>query len=254
MSDPASTNVRRTHSPRVKLLDWDSNFFGIQIASLDLDGASDDDIRAAEAEARAAGVQCLYSSLDPADAEATVRVQMLGYRLVDVATTSELSLREPPIPRPEEITVRQGTVDDLETLQPMIDKLAGWSRFAVDPRFGRQAAQRLQTAHLCRAASAEDDKHSLILAEGASGPLAFVTRSHQPKPRVDGVVSTTRGAKAGAYLFEDARAWAKPANLLGGPIAARNVRALRFISQCGYRVRWVRYVYHRWLDEDGTQP
>lgn len=250
MSAQTSKDHHRTSSPRLEMMDWDSEFFGIRIASLDLDGASDDSIRVVEEEARAAGVQCLYGVLDPVDAEATVRVQTLGYRLVDVATTSEFSPRKPPIPRPDGIEVRPGTVDDLEMLQPMIEQLADWSRFAVDPRFGRQAAQRLQTAHLRRAASSKDDKHSLILAVDASGPLAFVTRSHQPKPRVDGVVATTRGAKAGAYLFEDARAWAKPASLLGGPIAARNVRALRFISQCGYRVRWVRYLYHRWLDED----
>ena len=36
--------------------------------------------------------------------------------------------------------------------------------------------------------------------------------------------------------------------LLGGPIAARNVPALRYVSHCFYRVCEVRYLYHRWLD------
>ena len=36
---------------------------------------------------------------------------------------------------------------------------------------------------------------------------------------------------------------------LGGPIAARNVAALRFVGGCNYRPRRVRYIYHRWLDE-----
>ena len=49
-----------------------------------------------------------------------------------------------------------------------------------------------------------------------------------------------------------ARAWAGEQPLLGGPIAARNVNALRYVSHCGYRVSSVRYLYHRWFD-DGTE-
>lgn len=253
MSDSTSDPPRRAETPRLEMLDWDSDFFGIRIASLNLDGATDSSIRAAEAEAHAAGVQCLYGGLDPVDINATIRVQMLGYRLVDVATTSQLAPREATIPRPDGIEVRRGTEADLSRLQPMIDQLAEWSRFAVDPRFGLEAARRLQSAHARRAASADNDTHSLVVAENASGPLAFVTRSHHPAPRVDGVGATARGARAGAYLFEDARAWANPATLLGGPIATRNVRALRYINRCGYRLWQVRYLYHRWLDEDRTK-
>ncbi len=37
---------------------------------------------------------------------------------------------------------------------------------------------------------------------------------------------------------------------LGGPIAARNIAALRFVDACHYRVTRIRYLFHRWLDED----
>ncbi len=71
-----------------------------------------------------------------------------------------------------------------------------------------------------------------------------------PTPRVDAVGTTRRGSGAARYLVQEARAWAGDQALLGGPIAARNVPALRYVSHCSYRVCKVEYLYHRWLDED----
>ncbi|MEY2458765.1 MAG: hypothetical protein QOG30_595, partial [Acidimicrobiaceae bacterium] len=54
-------------------------------------------------------------------------------------------------------------------------------------------------------------------------------------------------------LIEDARRWAGDRPLLGGPIAARNINALRYVSHCGYRVAEVRYLYHRWIDDTASR-
>ena len=232
-------------------LPWDSDFFGVPIGRVALDGADATGLTTVEAEARRLGIVCLYGSLDPIDAQATELVQQHGWRFVDAPTTFDLKLDEPPIPKPEGVRFRVGTVDDVPRVAHIARSMADWSRYAVDPRFGLAAARKLQDAWLDRAARAEDGVHSLMVAEdeGDGEVVAFIGRVLTPSPRVDAVGTTRRGSGAARYLIEEARAWAGDQALLGGPIAARNVPALRYVSHCGYRVCRVEYVYHRWLDE-----
>lgn len=231
-------------------LPWDSDFFGIPIGRVDLDGATEGDLVQVEREARAAGIVCLYGSLDPAEAQLSLRVQHLGWRFVEAAVMSSLKPQMPPLPKPPGMVFRPGTPADLEQMGDVIARLAEWSRFALDPRFGADAALRLQHAGIERAANDQTGEHSLVVAEDHTGIVAFITRRRHPEPVIDTIGTTARGSGAAQHLIEVTRPWAgtgKP--LLGGPIATRNVIATRFVTNAGYRVTWVRYLYHRWLDE-----
>jgi len=235
---------------RLELLDWDSEFFGFPIGSADLAAADRDQLTAIDAEARSLGIRCLYGALEPTEAPNSILLQECGWRLVEAATMFDLRTDEPPIPCPDGVVVRIGTTDDLDPLADAIERLAPWSRFAADPRFGIEAARRLQWAATERAARDTSGQHELVVADLFDHPVAFITRCLEPSPRVDAVGTTAEGSGAARYLIEHARAWAGDVALLGGPIAARNVHALRYVSHCGYRVRAVTYKYHRWLDDE----
>jgi dTDP-4-amino-4,6-dideoxy-D-galactose acyltransferase len=231
-------------------LPWDSEFFGFAIGRIDLDDLDPEAVLAVEAEARSAGITCLYGSADPEDAERSVLLQRLGWRFVEAATLFSLRPDEPPIPRPPGITFRPGTPDDLPRMDALVARLARWSRYAADPRFGVDQALRLQRAWIARAAGCETGEYSLMVAEDERGIVSFISRCATPQPVVDTVGTSAAGSGSARYLIEDARAWAGEGELLGGPIAARNVNALRYVGHCGYRVKQVRYLYHRWLDEE----
>ena len=235
---------------RLEPLHWDTGFFGFGIGRvIDFDPSDEGAVRAMEHEAKTAGIICLYASLDPIESTATVLAQRLGYRFVDAATLFHLPLEEASIPHPDGIEVRIGDEADLDQISDMIESLAPWSRFAVDPRFGTEQARRLQHAMTRRAATCSDGSRALVVAENEHGIEAFITRTTQPEPRVDAVGTRARGSGSSRYLIEHARIWARPGPLLGGPIAARNVNALRYVRNCGYHVDEVTYLYHRWLDE-----
>jgi dTDP-4-amino-4,6-dideoxy-D-galactose acyltransferase len=229
-------------------LSWDSEFFGFPIARVVLDDADETSLREVAHEARAAGITCLYGYLDALNVHLSYTIQALGWRLVDVATTFSLSLREPPIARPPETEFRVGTVADVEAVTEIAEQMAEWSRFAADPRFGIEAARRLQRSWVDRAVGPSED-HTLMVAEQESGIVALIGRVATPQPRVDAVGTTKRGSGAARYLIQGSREWAHPEPLLGGPIASRNVAALRYVSHCGYRASKVEYLYHHWLDE-----
>jgi dTDP-4-amino-4,6-dideoxy-D-galactose acyltransferase len=233
----------------VEALAWDTEFFGFPVGRVSLDGADAQTLAKLDDDARDLGLLCLYGSLDPIDAQTSYLVQQHGYRFVDAATTFDLKLHEPPIPQPPGVSVRLGDADDLPGMADMITKLGDWSRFAVDPRFGPEVARRMQAAWIERAATCGTGEYQLVVAEDDTGIIAFISRAAEPHPVVDTVGTTAQGSGAARYLIEDARSWAGDKPLLGGPIAARNVNALRYVSHCNYRVCKVRYLYHRWLDE-----
>ena len=153
----------------VEPLAWDSEFFGVPIARVDLNGASVETLRRIDEEARDEGIACLFGSLDPDDPETPYRVQVCGHRLVEVAVTLRRPAGLPFEPRPSASRARRGTLDDVPRLTEAIATLAPWSRFAVDPHFGPEAARRMHEAWVQRAARADDDERMLAVAEDESG-------------------------------------------------------------------------------------
>jgi hypothetical protein len=236
----------------IETLTWDTEFFGFPIGRARLDGATPAALDAIDEAARARGLTCLYGSVDPVDTATTFLVQEHGWRLVEVA----MMLDRPawiPVYRPEtESVVRLGTPDDVPALSGAIDQLAPWSRFAVDPGFGVEAARRLHEAWVQRAARGDDGRF-LHIAEDSQGISGFTTGRWVDRPHID-LIATTRPAKGVAELLvaylQDR---CDGVNWLGGPIAARNVASLRFCEHAGLRIVGSTYHFHRWF-EDGRTP
>lgn len=231
-------------------LPWDTEFFGVGIGRIEPGHGDAAAIAAVEDQAAAQGISCLYATVDPTDVALTVRLQQMGYLLVEVAldlihATSKL------VPTPvSSAVIRDGTPDDLEALTPQLDRLAPWSRYAVDPRFGADAARRLQAAWAARAVGPDPDRFLLVAEEGEE-IVGFCTGTTSPDelPRID-LIATTRPGRQVAEHLVDARFDGFPAGpSMGGPIAARNVASLRFVLGMGYKISTTRYLYHRWLDQ-----
>ena len=110
-------------------------------------------------------------------------------------------------------------------------------RLAEDDAFRRRLRRMQQTweaLDLLPQASVGDaftsSTMTLVVAEQEGEIVAFTGRVDEP-PRVDAVGTTRRGSGAARYLIEEARSWAGDRSLLGGPIAARNIATLRYVSQ-----------------------
>jgi hypothetical protein len=233
----------------IEPLAWDSEFFGVPIARVELTGATAETLRAVDSEARAAGIACLYGSMDPTDGSAAHLVQGFGHRLVEVALRFERP-DVPFTPKPSPTTVRRGTVDDLPDLEPAVETLAPWSRFAADPRFGPDAARRMHEAWMERAARDDSDERALYIACDDDGVTGVATFVRTPVPRVDTKGVTKLGTGAADALMVALFEWAGGGPTEAGPCAARNIAPLRYLERCGFRVCRTSYLFHRWLDEE----
>jgi hypothetical protein len=238
-----------------RLLSWDTEFFGFAIGEIEVEGLDGPTIAKAEDDARYEGVRCLYAEADGNAVGSIDMLQRLGYRLMEVAV--ELEHRANVDPPPTRARVRRGTVDDVPDLDALLELVAPWSRFAVDPRFGLDAARAMHRAWLERAATQADGR-SLLLAEHDGRITGVLTTSWADdpsgsdgrRPRIDLIASNEPRSGAAPAMVAHAIASFGPTPSLAGPIAARNVASLRFSENMGYRVTRAEYRYHRWLDED----
>lgn len=241
----------------VQRLDWDTEFFGLPIGRLVIDDHDDDDdhdaglaaVRVATEQAAAEGISCLYASVDPSRRALAIALAQAGFMVMEVGMDLVRPAKRPDHLPSTDSVARFGSLDDLPALADEIALMAPWSRFAMDPRFGLEAARRMHHAWVERAAG-PDPHRWLVVAEDDQGISGFSTMSRLPDqdPRIDLIASTRPGSGAAYAIvdfehehFGDVRNW-------GGPIAARNVASLRFVENLGYRVGRVQYVYHRWLD------
>lgn len=231
----------------IEPLPWDTEFFGIPIGRVSLDGADAERLASIDAEAREMGIACLYGSLDPTDDEANRWVQRFGHRLVEVALTFERS-EGPFVPRPCASTARRGTLDDIADLESPIRTLAPWSRFGSDPRFGQEAAYRMHRAWIERAARGGAER-ALFVAADADGLIGVATAVRSPVPRLDLAAVTKPSLGSIDVLFAAFMDWAGGGDVQAGPCAARNLAPLRTLERWGFRVCQSRYLFHRWLDE-----
>jgi hypothetical protein len=237
----------------VEPLAWDTEFFGFPIGRANIQGATIESLRAIEVEARELGLLCLYGALGPVDGDTASLVQAFGHRLVEVA----IAFGRPAVPftpKPTASTVRRGTMADLPLLEDAIATLAPWSRFATDPRFGPQAAQRMFHAWVERA-SRDGEEYMLLISEDDTGITGVSTHVRTPVPRVDLMGVLEQGSGASWALMDGLVEWADGGPIEAGPCAARNIAPLRFLEHCGFRIVRTQYLFHRWLDEDaGTAP
>jgi hypothetical protein len=236
----------------IEILEWDSEFFGVAIGRVCLDGATPKALAVIDDEARNLGLQCLYGTLNASEEhEATTAyvAQQCGHRLVEVAQLFARRAGPYVPPKPTTATVRRGTIDDIQHLDGAFEVLAPWSRFGADPRFGLGAAQRMHRAWVERAAR-DADERLLAIAEDESGIIGVSTNVRSPIPRVDFMGVTKPGSGAAQALMGALMEWADEGETEAGPAAARNIAVLRYVEGCGFRVSRVQYLFHRWLDED----
>jgi GNAT superfamily N-acetyltransferase len=128
----------------------------------------------------------------------------------------------------------------------VIDTLAPWSRFAVDPKFGVDAARRMYVAWLEK--SAESESELVAVAVRGTDPVGVITVEGGPSPKIGLVGASETGVGIGSLLMNTAVDWAQDhARTLSVTTQARNVAALRFYGRHDFEMKAARYVYHLWL-------
>lgn len=238
----------------VRLLDWDTEFFGFPVAELHVGHAAGRDLQSALEIAKCRNVSLLVcKSDDPVDWPEGVEAH-----LVDVAQslTFDLAAGDRSDFGGASLPI---TVHDAPELTPDIDRLARlagtFSRFYADPRFPKHLADRMFETWPRRTLT-DPDQFRLHVATADDGRLAGILVSQiqgeAGRPSLLAVDRAFRGREYGLTegFFLAAWQWFESRGVTEGRVVTqrRNRAAIAAYSALGWKLAGVEHVYHVWLN------
>jgi dTDP-4-amino-4,6-dideoxy-D-galactose acyltransferase len=234
--------------PGCRILEWDSEFFGITIARIEPTALIENG-RAVMDWCQTA-VDCGYLLADAADQAAIDAAQAHGFRLIDVRLTLETSLAgRDRVEVPSSATVRTAAARDLERLQAIARVSHRDTRFYIDGRFDRSRCDAMYELWITKSCSGWADH--VVVAEVGGQAAGYVTCHRRGDAGEIGLVAVAdahRGAGLGMAMTLAALRWFydNGATRISVVTQARNAAGLRLYQRAGFAVRDVELSFHRW--------
>lgn len=222
-----------------RFLDWDSAFFGVRIARIDVAEPSAEVIARADEWCRREQIACLYVLADRRmDA-------MAGSEPVDVRVTLGTdSLGDVSQPRG---AVRDATLADIPALRALAATNHHDTRFYADVRFAAQADQLYED---WIEKSVRGGAAAVLIPDepGVTGYITCVDDGDGARIGLLGVATPARGRGLGRALIGAALDWfsASRPGSVSVVTQGRNTAARRAYEACGFAVVRTQYWYHRW--------
>lgn len=229
-------------------LDWDSNFWGIQIGRLVENRLDAQTVLNSLQWCADHRIDCLYYLADASDLISIREAENGGFRYADIRVTytKELSAGD----HQEDSSIRFALKSDLDHLLPIAGSAYRCSRFYSDPNFDRIRCNEFYKTWLAN--SLAGYASAIWVAAPANTPQGYVT-CHRPSAQVGqigliGISEQSRGQGIGEKLLVSVERWLLDQGALSACVVTqgRNLSAQRFYEKCGYRVSSVQLWMHWW--------
>jgi len=244
MSAAAPKNVAR-------FLEWDTQFFGVRIATIELDAISDADWRQQLAWCQLERIQCLYVLRNTKDNVAARNTGLIDAGHVDLRTTFERATLPLPGSKPCKATFRPARASDTPALRAMAMTAHKDSRFWKDPRFPRERCEELYGTWIERSIQGWAD--AVFVAEMEGSPVGYIT-GHVREGQVAeiglvAVAEARRGERIGGALVREALCWAEYCGLGRTRVVTQgeNTPAVLLYAAAGFETTLTQHWYHLWF-------
>ncbi|HML22657.1 MAG TPA: GNAT family N-acetyltransferase [Aggregatilinea sp.] len=231
-----------------RALPWDSEFFGRRIGRVVPTRLTPDEMARALAWADQEQIDCLYLLADFSDRDTIRLVENNGFRLMDLRTLLDRTLKDEIPPAAPEI--RPWQPDDLPVLRKVARGSYRDSRFYFDERFPDAQCDTLYETWIEK--SCHGYAEQVLVAEyqgAAAGYISCHIRDGVGDIGLVGVDERAQGRGLGRSLVMGSLAWFKSQGLDRVTVVTqgRNIPAQRLYQRCGFMTRSVELWYHRWF-------
>ena len=242
----------------VRVLDWDSAFFGLRIATLAAEVRSEDDLQAALQWCQAERVACLYVLSEGHELNKRAWLARHGALEVDVRTTLSTTVTVTPATASQQTAaVRVARPEDLPALEGLARTAHGDSRFWNDPHFAREHCAELYATWIRKAVQGQADAVFVAtLGAQAVGYISCHARGSGADAHAEiglvAVAEAARGQGRGGALVRAALLWAQARGLTRTSVVTqgRNAAALRLYAAHSFVVQRQQVWQHLWLSHD----
>jgi dTDP-4-amino-4,6-dideoxy-D-galactose acyltransferase len=243
-----------TTSSDCRILEWDSEFFGLRIASLGPVALTENGLTRVVEWCRTQRVECLYVLSDSNDANGIRLLEDAGARVVDVRMTFDRAMSgsiAPPA-RP----ARASREDDIPALRELAAISHTNSRFWSDERFPRARCAELYATWIEKSCRGWADR--VFVAEAENKPAGYISCHLRDERRGEiGIVAVApfaQGRGLGGALLDTGLAWfaAQRCDQVTVVTQGRNAAAQRLYQSRGFLTASVRVWHHLWFTPDET--
>lgn len=239
-------------APTLRVLDWDSLFFGRRIATIVGEPRGPEDLAVVIEAASAQGVECTYVLCDLHSTAAIQALESVGARLVDVRMTFERGLSTLAATTGD-TAIRPARPADIPALRELAAASHGSSRFYADGRFPKALCDEMFATWIERSCTGWADTVQVAEVDGrASGYTTGHVRENgrgeiglvSVDPRAQGHGFGSKLVAASLQVLRDRGVTSTTVVTQG-----RNIGAQRLYQGQGFRTQRVQTWHHLWLDE-----
>jgi ribosomal protein S18 acetylase RimI-like enzyme len=253
MSSAAQHPEREDSSRLARVNEWDSDFFGVRIATVAARELNEDVAAAVLDWARANRIACLYYLAGAGDAASIRHAQDHGFRLVDIRLTMSRRVDSPPLPAIAGERVRHATDADAAPLERIARESHTNTRFHADAGFDPDRSRELYAIWIRDSITGRLADRVLVVDE-PDGPAGYVAlrldASGTGHIALIAVSATRRGQGHGERLVVEGIRWLASRGASRVEVITQGAEAdsIRFYERCGFSVLRVELWFHRWLD------
>jgi len=230
-------------------LEWDSNFFGVRIARLNIARLDEQTVVDALQWCRSNRIDCLYFLADSDHAATAILAEKNGFHLTDVRMTFENPLTQSETP-PAHETIRLAREEDLAALREIARNTHRDSRFYFDDHFDRAKCDQLYATWIEN--SFRGFAQAVLVADVANAPAAYLTchlKDGVSQIGLLGVGAQHQGRGLGTKLVQQFLTWSRQQNAQRATVVTqgRNLAAQRLYQRNRFVTASLRLWYHHWV-------
>lgn len=236
----------------VQLLTWDSEFFGLRVASINGNKLSKEEDLEIQEWCRDNRIDCLCFLAESSDAR-TIRVaEESGFHFVDIRITLDLTIAAmPSVWKPQSASIRLADVTDIPALRPIAACNHLGSRFYSDGRFPRERCDELYATWIEKSCTGFAEAVLVPVTDGeAVGYLSCHLRDTGiGQIGLVGIARPFRGKGLGQQLLDESLCWFAAAGVSQVAVVTQgsNISAQRLYQGSGFMTKSVQVWYHKWF-------
>jgi dTDP-4-amino-4,6-dideoxy-D-galactose acyltransferase len=236
-----------------QFLDWDSNFFGIRVARVNVNRLNKCSIIAIDDWCCDNKIDCLYFLADADDGDTIRLAEDDGYHLVDIRVIFKRHVEgsQGRIGKCINYVIRPSVSTDIPTLRSIAKVSFRITRFYYDANFPTELCDALYETWIEKSCTRNDE--TVLVAENQDNPIGFIScklvNQNQGEIGLVGVRPDWQGKGLGLELINEALFWfsGKGVSQVKVITQGRNSQAQRLYQRCGFLTDTIQIWYHKWF-------
>lgn len=236
----------------VKRLDWDTHFFGINVAYISCLHLTENIYKAVSDFADTYNIQLIQYLCNCHDRNSVLVAEKGGFTFVDIRLTffkSLINMQE--VESLDGLTHRKAVEDDIQSLERMAGRLYKHSRYFFDQRFGPDKPREFYESWIRKAVKGEFDHECWCLLEEEKIVAFCSVRYEQEKSAQIGLIGVHEactGRGLGKHILKCTMSKLAKSGIVELTVVTqgRNYPAQNLYQSVGFKTKESQLWYHKW--------